>query len=120
MRVFGLPGSLYQVSGSAPGHLSDKAKEHWRYVSVWQVLRKQGLSGAAASQAMGLPRSTLYRWQRSLKDHGPQGLEARSRRPKRRRQPTWSPELANAVLELREQYPRWGKDKLVVLLRQQG
>ena len=25
-----------------------------------------------------------------------------------------------AVLELREQYPRWGKDKLVVLLTRQG
>ena len=28
--------------------------------------------------------------------------------------------LALAVLHLREQYPRWGKDKLVVLLRRQG
>jgi len=28
--------------------------------------------------------------------------------------------LALAVLHLREQYPRWGKDKLVVLLRQEG
>jgi transposase InsO family protein len=28
--------------------------------------------------------------------------------------------LSQAVLELRERYPRWGKDKLVVLLRQQG
>jgi transposase InsO family protein len=32
----------------------------------------------------------------------------------------WSPELAEAVLKLREQYPRWGKDKLVVLLRREG
>src|SRR3989304_5892341 len=37
-----------------------------------------------------------------------------------RSQATWSPELAEAVLRLREEYPRWGKDKLVVLLRQQG
>lgn len=29
-------------------------------------------------------------------------------------------ELAQAVLDLREQYPRWGKDKLVVLLRREG
>lgn len=120
MRVFGLPGSLYQVSSLPPAHLSDKAKEHWRYLSAWQGLRRRGLSSAVSSEALGLPRSTLYRWQRSLKEHGPQGLEARSRRPKRRRQPTWSPELADAVLELRERYPRWGKDKLVVLLQREG
>ncbi len=36
------------------------------------------------------------------------------------RQPTWSPELAQAVQELREQYPRWGKDKLAPLLGQAG
>ena len=41
-------------------------------------------------------------------------------KPRRLRQPTWSPELALAVLHLREQYPRWGKDKLVVLLRERG
>ena len=69
---------------------------------------------------MDIPRPTLYRWQGRLKEQGPQGLEERSRRPKRRRQPTWSPELSQAVLKVREHYPRWGKDKLVVLLRRQG
>ena len=120
MRVLGLPKPFYQVSRLPPAHLSDKAREHWRYLSCWQALRKQGLSGTGASQVVGLPRSTLYRWQRSLQELGPQGLEARSRKPRRRRQPTWSLELADAVLQLREQYPRWGKDKLVVLLRRQG
>ena len=120
MRVFGLPKSFYQVSGLPASHLSDRAKEHWRYLSCWQALRKRGLSSAAASEAVGVSRSTLYRWQRSLKEEGPRGLDARSRRPRRRRQPTWSPELADAVLKLREQYPRWGKDKLVVLLGREG
>jgi len=69
---------------------------------------------------LGLPRSTLYRWQRRLERDGPEGLEARSRRPRHCRQATWSPELAQVVLKLREEYPRWGKDKLVVLLRRRG
>ena len=47
-------------------------------------------------------------------------MENRSHRPKHLRQPTWSSQLALRVLHLREQYPRWGKDKLVVLLRGQG
>ena len=29
-------------------------------------------------------------------------------------------ELIEAVLRLREEYPRWGKDKLVILLRREG
>jgi putative transposase len=46
-------------------------------------------------------------------------LEGRSQVPHRRRQPTWSPHLADRVLALRQRYPRWGKDKLAVLIRQQ-
>ena len=33
---------------------------------------------------------------------------------------TYSTELVEAVLKLREQYPRWGKDKLVILLHHEG
>ncbi len=69
---------------------------------------------------LALPRATLYRWASRLASQGPQGLEERSRKPHHRRQPTWTPQLALAVLQLRETYPRWGKDKLVVLLRRQG
>jgi len=36
------------------------------------------------------------------------------------RQPTWTAELAERVRHLRGQYPRWGKDKLVVLLGREG
>ena len=46
--------------------------------------------------------------------------EDRSHRPHRRRQPTWPAELAAAVLRLRSQFPRWGKDKPVVLLQREG
>ena len=36
------------------------------------------------------------------------------------RQPVWSLELVEAIKQVREQYPRWVKDKLVVFLREQG
>ncbi len=55
-----------------------------------------------------------------LRDEGVSGLEERSRRPNRVRQATWSWELAQQVGRWREVYPRWGKDKLVVLLRRAG
>ena len=47
-------------------------------------------------------------------------LEDHSHHPRHLRQPTYSVELVEAVLRLREKYPRWGKDKLVVLLHREG
>ena len=63
---------------------------------------------------------TFYRWQRRYNPRNIAGLEDRSHRPKHVRQPTYSVELVEAVLRLREEYPRWGKDKLVVLLHREG
>lgn len=97
MRVFGLPKAFYHIARHPPPQLSDKARERLRYLSCWQALREQGLSSAQASQVLGLPRASLYRWQQHLRQ-GPGGLEDKSHRPQRPRQPTWRPELAQAVL----------------------
>jgi len=63
---------------------------------------------------------TFYRWKRRYNHNNLRSLEDRSHRPCHVRQPTYSVELVEAVLKLREEYPRWGKDKLVVLLREKG
>ena len=63
---------------------------------------------------------TFYRWKRRYNPRDLTSLEARSHRPKQVRQPTYSTELVEAVLELRVDYPRWGKEKLVALLREKG
>ena len=68
----------------------------------------------------GISPQTFYRWKRRYNPQHLESLEDRSHCPKHPRQPTASPELVAAVLRLREEYPRWGKDKLVVLLRQEG
>src|SRR5882724_12844668 len=67
----------------------------------------------------GISRQTFYRWMRRFDRHDLTTLEERSHRPRQVRRPTWAPELAERVLSLRKQYPRWGKDKLVVLLRRE-
>jgi len=68
----------------------------------------------------GISPQTFYRWKQRYDPRHLESLENRSHRPKRLRQPTWGPELAQDVLSLREQYPRWGKDKLSEILRDRG
>lgn len=120
MRVVGLPRAFYQIARHCPKELSQSAAQRLRWVCAWQRLMEQGQSSTEAAVTLGVPRASLYRWRRRLQQQGPQGLEDRSRRPKRRRQPTWTPELAQAVLALRQEYPHWGKETLVVLLHRAG
>jgi len=67
-----------------------------------------------------IPRSTLHRWQKRFDPHNLASLEDRSSRPQTVRQRTWGRQEVAVVLALRQQYPRWGKAKLVVLLTRQG
>jgi len=63
---------------------------------------------------------TFYRWKRRYDSEHLESLEDVSHRPKRVRQPTHSVELVEAVIKLRQMYPRWGKDKLAILLEREG
>ncbi len=76
-----------------------------------------GRNAARTCRRFGISRQTFYRWKRRFDRHDLTTLEGRSHRPRQVRKPTWSSELLERVLALRKQYPRWGKDKLVVLLR---
>jgi transposase InsO family protein len=75
---------------------------------------------AATCRHFGIARSTYYRWQRRYDPTHLPFLENRSSRPKQCRRPTWTPAQAAAVCQARERYPRWGKDKLAVVLRREG
>ena len=78
-----------------------------------------GRNALRTCQHFGISRQTFYRWKRRFDRHDPTTLEEHSHRPHKVRRPTWTAELAERVLSLRRQYPRWGKDKLVVLLRKE-
>ena len=68
----------------------------------------------------GISRQTFYRWRRRYQPFDLSRLEDRSHRTRHPRHPTWSCPLVEKVLQLRWQFPRWGKDKLAVLLRRDG
>ena len=119
MQLKALPRTFYRAGRLQPTELSAEARQRLRLLRAWEALRARGLSGVECSRVLQVPRSTIYRWRSRWKHMGPGGLEDGSRAPKRRRRATWSGDLSQAVLELREQYG-WGKDKLVILLRRAG
>src|SRR5579863_2830201 len=86
---------------------------------AWMDFCRDSGNVAQTCRHFGITRQTFYRWRRRYDPYDLATLEERSHRPHRRRQPTWSFLLKEKVLTLRLQFPRWGKDKLAVLLRRQ-
>jgi transposase InsO family protein len=116
MRVFGLEREIYQAWRLGWSELSQKEVDRLRALRIWQETRDVGL----VCETFGISRATLYRWAKRFDPGDLSSLRDRSRRPRRLRKPLWSTELIMAARDLRTQYPRWGKDKLVVLLGQKG
>jgi transposase InsO family protein len=85
----------------------------------WMDFYRKNKNVAFTCRHFGISRQTFYRWLKRYEPLDLTTLEERSHCPRRRRQPTWSFPLAEKVLLLRLQFPRWGKDKLAVLLRRQ-
>lgn len=120
MRIVGLPSSFYNASQIPLVEMSETGRQRLWRLKVWQRLRAEGFCAQKAADILKVPRSTLYRWQKKVDQRGLIGLEDGDRRPKRVRRPQWSPELAEAVLALREAHPGMGKEKLWVLLQREG
>ncbi|MCD6453273.1 MAG: helix-turn-helix domain containing protein [Dehalococcoidales bacterium] len=114
------------ISGVIPGAsrlaklqvgLSKKARQRLKWFDYYN---SHSYNARLACCHFDISPQTFYRWKRCYNPHRLESLEERSRRPRHLRQPTDSVELIEAVLRLREEYPRWGKDKLMVLLHREG
>jgi putative transposase len=116
MRVFGLEWQFEYVAKQLPLDLPPKARDRLRALHLWKSTR----NGALVAHTFQISRATLYRWREAFDPADPGSLQERSRRPHRVRTPQWPARLVSAVRRLREQYPRWGRAKLTVLLRREG
>jgi putative transposase len=118
MGVYGhvVPGAT-SVARRAQNDVSRQAAARLKLID-WH--RAHGQQVALTARHFGLSRPTVYRWLARFDPRRLDTLEDRPRAPRRRRRPARPPALVQAVQQLREARPRWGKDKLVVLLRQQG
>ena len=117
---------MHIINGLAPGisrlarRTADISRDAQRRVKWFDYYEAHGHNVRLTCRHFGISPETFYRWKRRYNPRRLESLEDRSHRPKHVRQPIASPELVTEVLKLREKYPRWGKDKLVVLLRRQG
>lgn len=109
-----LPQAMREMRSAPP--LTPEARRRTR-VLAWHD--KYGGNVSLTARHFGYSRSTIYELLTRRKQGG-RGLEDRSRRPRRVRQPTWSAELEGRVLALRQANPRWGKDTLTPILRREG
>lgn len=110
-----LPRSRYLERGAV--ELSREALKRLQWFDYYVA---HGRKAALTCRHFGISRQTFYRWKPRYDPQNLRTLEDGSHRPRRRRQPTWSHQQAERVRRLGEQYPRWGKDKLAVILRREG
>lgn len=109
------------LRGVLPLHLPPELSKTARLRLKWfDWHATHGRSVSLTCRHFGISRQTFYRWQRRFRTHALSTLEDHSHRPRRVRQPTWSPALALAVLQLRTENPRMGKEKLRCLLAREG
>lgn len=116
MQVFGLPGDIIR-NGKLAARIAaqfpdNEAAIRRATVIRWRQAMADGLTADRAALAVGVPRATLYRWEKRG--------ELRSRRPKRMRAKSWTPALVEAVEALRLDHPMWGRAKIGPLVRREG
>lgn len=115
--VSGVTGPMLKLARQHIVTLSPEAKRRLKWIE-WHLTHGQNVS--KTSRHFVIPRRTFYRWWQRYNPRDLTTLESRPSRPKRRRKRTWTTAEILAVLKLREQFPRWGKLKLQVLLARAG
>ena len=113
------------ISGVVPGvsrlaRLQEPSKKARQRLKWFDYYNSHDHNARLTCRHFDVSPQTFYRWKRRYNPKHIGSLEERSRRPRHLRQPTYSAALVEAVLKLREEYPRWGKDKLTVLLHGEG
>ena len=124
-----IPGRKHPSMVVAPGPVQglwrgglppDLSRDARRRLAMLDWHRAHGGNVSRTARHFGSSRPTVYRWLARFERSRLESLEDRSSAPHRRRRATWTLDQLRAVLAVRQAYPRWGKDKLVILLRRQG
>ena len=110
-----IPRADYINSIVRQGSISREAKKRLQWMDHYH---KHG-NARFTCRHFGISPQTFYRWKNRFDRYDLTTLEEQSRKPHKVRQPETPEDIQNRVRELRTRYPRWGKDKLAVLLRRE-
>ncbi len=110
-------GQYAGVTMSVYGAILPGAARRWRVI---QRCEEHGGRVRLTARHFVVSPDTISRWLRAYREGGVAGLEPRSQRPKRVRQPQTLFAVVQRIQALREQYPRWGQEKLKVLPAREG
>ena len=100
-----------------PAEPSSEAKRRLLVVNWYE---QHGRKARLTARHFGRSPDTVCRWVESYRKCGPAGLETGSRRPRNVRQPQTPPHVTQRILELREENPGCGREKLHRLLLAEG
>jgi len=111
-----IPGSEYIRSLIRQAKISPEAAKRLKWMDYYA--RTQ--NARKTCRYFGIAAQTFYRWKRRYDPYNLSTLEEESRRPRNVRQPQTPLKVRERILELRNEHPRWSRDKLAVLLRKEG
>lgn len=119
MTVYGhiLPGAgRIALWGAQADNLTPQAKHRLKIID-WH--NQHGKNVSLTSRRFGIQRKTLRRWLNRLDKEGLTGLNDKSHRPRRARQPATPSKIQLRVVMVRKENPTWSKYKISAYLEQQ-
>lgn len=116
-KGFIIPRQRY-ISRVSQARITAGAKQRM----VWMDYYGRTGNARLTCRHFGITPDTFYRWKRRYKPKNLKSLEAdpTTRRPHRIRIPTTPASVISCIQSFREQYPRWGKEKIARLVWREG
>jgi transposase InsO family protein len=116
-KGFIIPRKGY-ISRLRAADITSRAKVKLSWMDYYQKNKNVRLT----CRHFGISPDTFYRWKKRYRPKNLKSLEdnPKTRRPYRLRIPTTPVIVVNRILQFRETYPRWGKEKIAVLLKREG
>jgi putative transposase len=111
-----IPGSEYIRSLVRRGTISRGAAKRLQWFDHYERCG----NARKTCRYFGISAQTFYRWKARFDPYDLTTLEEESRRPRTVRQPETPLRVIERIMALREEHPRWSRDKLAVLLEREG
>ena len=111
-----IPGSEYIRSLVRQGTITKGAAKRLQWFDYYERCG----NARKTCRYFGISAQTFYRWKSRFDPYDLRTLEEESRRPAAVRQPETPLRVIERIMALREEHPRWSRDKLAVLLEREG